>query len=87
MIHWQRREPQATKELEMGKKLRKEKRLSSVVGVGRPIDLFSWYILFSDYRSRGDTLDNSSCEISTTARVYVGINYENTKQNSLGNIT
>ena len=44
------------------------------------IDLFSWYFLFFQYRSRGNTLpENLFFVLFTRAYVRVGINYEKTK--------
>ena len=43
------------------------------------IDLFCLYVLFSQYRSRYDTLGNCSFKISPCSRAYLRINYEKTK--------
>ena len=43
--------------------------------------------MISQYRPRGDTLGNSSLEISSSARAYVATNYDREKENSPGNIT
>ena len=42
------------------------------------IDLFSWYFLFFQYRSSGNTLPENFFVVLFT-RAYVGINYEKTK--------
>ena len=44
-----------------------------------PIDLFSLYVLFSQYRSRNNTLGNCFFHISSYSRTYVRIVYEKTK--------
>ena len=54
-----------------------------VVGLQRigihAIDLFSLYVLFSQYRSSDNTLENCFFQISSYSRAYVRIIYEKTK--------
>ena len=43
------------------------------------IDLFSLYVLFSHFRPRDVTRENSFFQVPSYARAYVRITYENTK--------
>ena len=43
------------------------------------IDLFRVYVLFSQYRSCDNTLENCFLQISSYTRAYPHINYEKTK--------
>ena len=45
----------------------------------RAIDLFSLYVLFSQYRSRANTLENCFFQISSYSPAYLRIIYEKTK--------
>ena len=48
--------------------------------LGNPtVDLFSLYVLFSQYRSRDNTLENCFFQISFCSHVYVRIIYEKRK--------
>ena len=53
------------------------------------IDLFiiSLYVLFSHFRPRDVTLENSFFQTSSYARAYVRITYKKQKENSLENVT
>ena len=42
------------------------------------IDLFSLYVLFSQYRSCDNTLENCSSQISSYSRAYLCVIYEKT---------
>ena len=50
------------------------------------IDLFSLYFLFSHFRPRDVTLENSFFQMLSYAHAYVRITYDKTKENSLENI-
>ena len=41
-------------------------------------DLFSLYVLFSQYRSRDNTIENCFFQISSSSRAYLRIIYEKT---------
>ena len=43
------------------------------------IDLFSLYVLFSQYRSFDETLENCSFQILSYSRAYLCVMYEKTK--------
>ena len=51
------------------------------------IDLFSLYVLFSHFRPRDATPENSFFQVSSYARANVRITCEKTKENSHENIT
>ena len=53
--------------------------LPSITMLLRAIDLFSLYVLFSQYRSRANTLENCFFQISSYSPAYLRIIYEKTK--------
>ena len=52
--------------------------LKLFVTIYNAIDLFSLYVLFSQYRSRDNTLGNRFFQISSYSRAYLRIVYEKT---------
>ena len=55
--------------------------------VNLTIDLFNVHVLFSHFRPRDVTLENSFFQMSSYARAYARITCERQKENSLENIT